>query len=386
MNALSTEVSAHLRDARIPGCSIAVVAKSGALWCGSHGVAEVRKSIHADNATVYPLFSGTKLFTAVSVLQLAEKGLLTLNDSVSRFLPEVEHARDVTLLHLLSHQSGLSDTLRGFLAVSFPPDKPPTSVEALKRYEIRAKRRPGERVEYRNVNYALLGAVISRAAGYEYREYVQRYVLDPLNMKASFALPEANGEHAAAGYLQRWDPMRVVLRLMMPKSTSQMYRGRIGGLLELNRYELDTASIGGLIGSMPDFCKFLHSQLNGGRGVLASDVTARMQALVARGAAGIESRHGVGLGWKIGVANGRRFLNHEGGGAGFTTELRLYPDAGLGIAIGMNLMRMPHTMRAAHRICEAVYARRNELVSNQTAARHRVLTSSCHSSSFGAIP
>lgn len=118
----------------------------------------------------------------------------------------------------------------------------------------------------------------------------------------------------------------------------------------------DALSIGGLVGTVPDFAKFLQAQLAAGGEILSLDSNRRMQTQAAHGKAGIESKVGVGLGWKIGRVNGRLFLNHEGGGAGYTSELRLYPDAGLGVALAMNVMRMPATMRAAHRICEVVVA------------------------------
>jgi hypothetical protein len=92
-----------------------------------------------------------------------------------------------------------------------------------------------------------------------------------------------------------------------------------------------------------------------------------MQTMVARGAAGIESREGMAIGWKVGRVDGRTFLNHEGGGAGFTTELRLYPDAGIGVALAMNGMRMPATMRTAHVICEAVFGSRERLLAGDGA-------------------
>ena len=82
--------------------------------------------------------------------------------------------------------------------------------------------------------------------------------------------------------------------------------------------------------------------------------TERMQTMLAAGQPGIESRDGVGLGWKFGTSQGGRFLNHEGGGAGFTSELRLYPERRIGIALAMNAMRMPSTMRTAHAMCEAL--------------------------------
>ncbi len=338
----------------VPGCSIAVVDTTGPVWSGGFGYADLRSGRPAGPDTVYRLFSGTKLFTATAILQLEERGLLALSDPVERFLPELPALQGITLLHLLTHTSGLKDTLRGFLAVSFPPEAPPSAEEALSRYRLASRRPPAGRVEYRNVNYALLGAVVRRVSGLEYREYVQRHVLTPLGMEASFGLTDATRPRAATGYIGRRDPARILLALLFPGIGGRLYGPAAGKLRELRTYDLATSAIGGLVGSMPDFARFLHVQLVGGDGVLGPEAIRRMQTQVARGAAGIESRVGMGLGWKIGEVRGRTFLNHEGGGAGFTSELRLYPEAGLGVAIGMNAMRMPTTMRLAHRICEAV--------------------------------
>lgn len=351
---VSAVVERVLADARVPGCSIVVTDASGPVWSGAFGSADLRSGRRATTDTVYRLFSGTKLFTAVAVLQLADRGLLALDDPVERHVPEAAAARGVTLHHLLSHRSGLKDTLRGFLSVRLPPDELPTSGEALAAFRIASARPPGRTVEYRNVNYALLGEVVSRVSGLEYRDYVTRHVLAPLGMRAGFALTGDTRPLAATGYMERRDPMRLALRWMFPDLPARLYGSRVDGLVELREYDLRTSAIGGLVGSMPELAKLLRAQLAGGGGVLSGESTRRMQTLVAEGRPGVESRVGIGLGWKIGRAGERTFLNHEGGGAGFTSELRLYPEAGLGIALGMNMMRMPRTMRAAHRICEAV--------------------------------
>lgn len=359
---LTHAVEHALARAQIPGCSIALVDATGLRWQGAFGLADLRRRQLAAPDTVYHLFSGTKLFTATAVLQLAERGLLDLDDPVDRYLPELAAARGITLLQLLSHRSGLKDTLRGFLAVASPGEPAPTSAQALAGYQLRPGSAPGRRVVYRNVGYAILGEVISRVSGVEYREQVARAVLAPLGIRARFGATDPLREPAATGYIDRWDPMRLALRLLFPGLAGRLERERAGSLVALGPYELRTAAIGGLVGSMPEFAKFLSAQLGGGGGILSEASTRRMQTIVARGAAGIESRVGVGLGWKFGRTPGHTFLNHEGGGAGFTSELRLYPHAGVGIALGMNMMRMPQTMRAAHQICEAVLAARAQLV------------------------
>jgi putative ATP-binding cassette transporter len=182
---MKAAVERILHDAGAPGCSVAVVDASGEVMTAAFGFADVRRELPARPDTIYPLFSGTKLFTATAVLQLAERGLLDLNDPLEKFVPTAGAARGVTLEQLLSHRSGLKDTLRAFLAVTIPPEPQPDSAQALARYRLVAGRAAGTKVEYRNVNYALLGEVVSRVSGVEYREYVRNNVLEPLGMDAT---------------------------------------------------------------------------------------------------------------------------------------------------------------------------------------------------------
>ncbi|MHB1222491.1 MAG: serine hydrolase domain-containing protein [Gemmatimonadaceae bacterium] len=357
-SALRPRIERVLARAGVPGCSMAVVDREGIVWADGFGLADLRSTRPARPDTVYHLFSGTKLFTAAAVLRLAESGDLFLDDPVARYVPEAAHLAGVTLLHLLSHRSGLKDSMRGFLAATFPGEPQPSAEEALREYRLVAARPPGARVEYRNVNYALLGVVISRVAGVEYREYVAPHVLAPLGVGCAFSLSDGMRARAATGYIGQWDPMRLVLRALHPRVARRIYGGRIRGLVELTEYELSTAAIGGLVGSVPAFARLLRAQLDGGGGVLREESSRRMQTMVAAGTAGIESRVGVCLGWKVGRVGDRDFLNHEGAGAGFTSELRLYLSEGVGIALAMNVMRMPGTMRLSHVLCEMVRAAR----------------------------
>ncbi|MGE5344866.1 MAG: serine hydrolase domain-containing protein, partial [Acidithiobacillales bacterium] len=173
-----------LGSARIPGCSLAVVGREGVIWSHASGHADVAKRTPAARSTVYHLFSGTKLFTATAVLQLVERGELDLDARMTAYLPEFPQLGEITLRDLLSHRSGLRETLRGFMAVSFPGEAPPTTAEALAAYELRASRAPWKKVRYRNVNYALLGELVSRVSGLEYRDYVRRRILGPLSSDA----------------------------------------------------------------------------------------------------------------------------------------------------------------------------------------------------------
>jgi D-alanyl-D-alanine carboxypeptidase len=352
---LTDAIEKLLWAARIPGCSLAVVDRSGVVWSHACGDTDAVRKTPAARSTVYHLFSGTKLFTATAVLQLVERGKLDLDTGVATYLPELPQLGEITLRDLLTHRSGLGETLRGFMAVWFPGSDPPTASEALAAYALRRRRAPGRTVRYRNVNYAILGEVVGRVSGLPYRDYVRERLLMPLASDAAFEVSAFDASRLATGHLRRRDPTRFLLRLLFPSLSGRLYRGVAkGGWIALNDYNLSTASIGGLVGSVDSFVPFLRSQLNGGAPLLSGETTRLMQTLAAKGKAGIESKEGVGLGWKIGVSGGRPFLNHEGCGAGFTSELRLYPDEAFGVVLLMNLSSISRTMRVAHEMCELI--------------------------------
>ena len=214
ISALGPSIEHRLAAANVPGCTCAIVDTEGHFWSGGWGWADLANARKAEADNVFHLFSGTKLFTATAILQLAEQGLLSLDEPAAAYLPDAGLPTNISLVHLLSHRSGLRDTLRAFLDVTFPKDPAPTAAEALAAYAIRARRRPGERVEYRNVNYALLGEIVTRVSGIEYRDYIVRRVLAPLGMEAGFTISESARPRAAVGYVGRWDPMRLLLAMI----------------------------------------------------------------------------------------------------------------------------------------------------------------------------
>jgi len=110
--------------------------------------------------------------------------------------------------------------------------------------------------------------------------------------------------------------------------------------------------IGGLVGAAEDFLPLLREMLSEDDGVLQAASKREMLSLHSRGAAGIESRVGVGLGWKCGRVTDVEFWNHEGGGPGFCSELRLYPEADLGVVILLNHSQSAGLSRVCHRISE----------------------------------
>ena len=354
-SSLRSTIAKELRSAGIPGGSIAYVDREGKSEAFGVGVADVRQSRPAAPQTAYHLFSGTKLYTATAVMQLVERGRIALDAPAATYLPDVLQTQRITVRHLLSHTSGLRDTLRAFVAVHGEGETAPSTAVALGRYTIRASRSPGERVEYRNVNYALLGELVTRVSGEPYATYVANHVLAPLGMPVAFTRSATMHTDMATGYLGAWEPLRFVTPFLLPHMHGRLLGARIGGLVEVRPMDLDSAAIGGLVGPATGFLPFVRSQLTGGSPLLQEHSVRQMQTLMARGIPGIASRVGMGLGWKLGEVDGTPFLNHEGGGPGFTSETRLYPSQGLGIVVCLNRWRAPtRSHLVAHRVCEAV--------------------------------
>lgn len=324
------------------------------------GLADLSASRRTERNTLFHLFSGTKLFTATALMLLRERGLVDLDAEVRTYLPQLDIQHPITLRQLASHSSGLPDTLRAFLAIHFLGDAPPTTASALSRYRTSKGRPAGKKAAYRNVNYAILGEVITRVSGLAYTEFVQQDVLRPLKVEAAFDYDEHGLENVAVGTIPRCSPMRWLLRFLTPNAAVRMERARAGSVVSLAEFSLDTAAIGGLIGRATDFLPLATEMLSTEDGLLSAESKREMLTLQARGQAGIASAEGVGIGWKFGRRDGVEFWNHEGGGAGFTSEMRIYPAEDVAVVLMMNATQTKRLSWLAHEICEGV--RKGELL------------------------
>ena len=354
---MRTGLRERLRDmvkaAKVPGCAVALVASGGRVATAEFGYADIARRTEVTSDTVFHYFSGTKLYTATTVMRLCERGRLDVDELVTAYLPELELTHPVTLRQLLTHTSGLRDTLSGFLAFHFPDEPMPTASAALSRYRTTGGKEPGGGAAYRNVGYAILGALIARAENRAYTDVVDREVLQPLESAAAFEYRGVMRERAAAGYIHRLSPMRAVVRLMFRDAAGRLEREAIRGWVPLSEFVLDSSAIGGLVGAALDFLPLVREMLDPEDGLLRSETKKEMLTVQAHGSVGIASRDGVGLGWK----RGDGFWNHEGGGPGFTSETRIYPADRVGIVILMNATQSRRLSLLAHEICGALRSR-----------------------------
>jgi CubicO group peptidase (beta-lactamase class C family) len=184
-----------------------IVAKGATtLLNNGYGLADIDHGIKNSPETQFRIGSLTKQFTAAAVLLLQQDHKLSVNDPVSRYVPNVPSAwKSVTLAQLLSHTSGIPDFTRdpGFLALKLGPRPWPQAFFQL--HDTALSFQPGSRFDYSSTNYELLGLVVEAASGLPYGAFLQKRIFGPLHMDGTgldtdgLSLP-----HMAQGYaLQR---------------------------------------------------------------------------------------------------------------------------------------------------------------------------------------
>jgi len=323
-----------------PGLSVVVIKNDQVVYERAFGYADGPRKVKATFDTVYHWWSMTKIPTAIAIMQLQEQGKLDIDDEVTKYLPwfDVNYPSSkspaLTIRHLLQHSSGLPDTVPAMIGWVHYNDATPNQTEVLKKYlpEFNTlKFEPETQAVYSNLNYMALGAVIESASGQTYESYITQNILQPLGMShTGFVYTPAMAEHEAAGTL----PVIHFYTPLLPTllDANALIRERGGKLLWMNRFYIEATPSTGLIGSAPDLARFIRMYLN--RGTQDGELILSPESISLL--TDTPSLDGRGLGWLIGESNGYRYLEHGGGGPGFATTMRIYPDDDLGIAILAN--------------------------------------------------
>ncbi|HEY9401545.1 MAG TPA: serine hydrolase domain-containing protein [Pyrinomonadaceae bacterium] len=309
--------AAALGERNIPGLSIAVARGGRTVLAKGYGFADLEGRVPAAPDTVYQIGSVSKQFTAAAVMRLAERGKVTLDDPLTKYLPDYPtRGHRVLVRHLLQQTSGIREffTVKGFDEMeSGSPEKYSRQnlIDLFKREPFVFA--PGERWAYSNSNYTLLGVVIEKASGMTYEQYLQETLFRPLGMTATHSCgTRTAGERFARGYV----PVEGVLAPAPP--------------VNMNTAVGD----GGLCSSVLDLLTWTQA-LTTGRAVSKTSY-ARMVAS-ERVRRGYKPDYGYGL--SLVPLDGLRRVGHNGDITGFMSALAYYPDADLTVAVLTNRAR-----------------------------------------------
>lgn len=305
-------VKAEMQQRMIPGVSIAVVRNGEIVKAEGYGLANVELNVPATKDTIYQSGSVGKQFTAALVMMLVEEGKLSLDDRIGKHIPEApEIWKDITVRHLLTHTSGLSNGL--YRKIDMRRDY--TEDELVK--EIAALPldfQPGEKWNYSNPGYVMLGILIHKVSGKFYGDLLQEKIFGPLGMTTARILSEADiVPNRADGY-----------RLVKGELKNQ----------EWVSPTLNTTADGALYVTVLDMAKW-DAALSSEKLLKQSSLDTMWTPVKLND--GKPAEPGYGFGWMIRETHGHRVVQHGGAWQGFTAYIARYVDRKLSVIVLTNL-------------------------------------------------
>ncbi len=291
-----------------------LVAKNGKpVFEKAYGLADTSRNTPNRIDTKFNLGSMNKMFTAVAIAQLAERGKLSFDDLVGKHLPDYPNrdvATKVKIHHLLTHTSGLGS----FWNEKF--DAKRISVRSVADYlslfvDEPLGFEPGARFEYSNAGFVVLGAIVEKVSGQSYDDYVRAHVFKPAGMASTraYAIDE-KVPNLAIGYTTEGAPSG------SRRENTSFLPGRGG-------------PAGGGYSTVEDLTRFARAL--GEHKLLGAKYTE-----IVTSGKGPDPADSYGYGFGNRVVGGKRFFGHNGGAPGVGSELMIFPESGYTIAVMTN--------------------------------------------------
>ena len=329
-SAIATDhyIDSEMRTQHIPGIALAVYKRGRPIYVKSYGVATLEHNVAVQPQTLFQIGSIGKQFTAVAIMLLANEHRLSLDDPLSKYLPEVpDNWQAVTLRRMLNHQSGIAQLL----------DDDHHLLDLRREYSdlelirLAASQRldfvPGTNSEYSDTAYVLLGIVINRVTGTFYGDYLQTHVFKPLGMGRTRIISDADiipdrasgYELSASGALQNQGWVSVSLNRTADGSLYST-------VLDLGRW--DAALYGDAVLAQADLSRMwrVDSFVNGQRPL-----------------------YNYGYGWEINSLRGERVIEYDGNWQGFQAAMARYPERQLTVVVLTN-RSLCRTQRLVHAV------------------------------------
>lgn len=333
MNSVEKILIRQVADHNTPSIQYLLFDKDRILHKLQHGLADIKKDRRVDDATTYHLFSITKTITALSIMQLAEKGSLDIQRPVIFYLPEFPYGSATTVKQLLTHTAGIpnpiplswihsEDEHEGFAANPY--------FGRIFEKHRKAASKPNERFAYSNLGYFVLGQLIEKLSNQKYEDYVTDNIIKRLKMSSSQLSFKIVGQHAT-GYNRRLGLADLVIGLFVDKS--KYMKQAEGRWRPYHNFYPNGVAFAGLMGTPVGLASYLQELLKPDCRLISSRYK---QLLFQENSTNDDRPTGMCLSWFKGSLNGNTYFAHAGGGGGYYCEIRLYPAVGLGSVIVFN--------------------------------------------------
>ena len=300
-----------LQTTGVPSASVAVVNDGKVVYTQAYGDARLDPKLAATPQMAYSIGSISKQFTAAAVLMLQQQGKLSLDDKVSKWLPDLTRANEITIRQVLSMTSGYQDYAPQDYMI---PDweKPISAQQILDRWaRIPLDFEPGTKWQYSNTNYVVAGYIVEKVSGQPLFDYIREHILTPL------ALGSALDTNAKK----------------LPENDPQGYFRYALGPLRAAPHEGPgwMFAAGELAMTPADLAKWDISLMNESLLKPASYLAMETETLLNNG---VGTQYGLGM--RVTTAKGHRMLEHSGEVSGFVAENIVLPDDKFAVAVLTN--------------------------------------------------
>ncbi len=177
--------------------SVLVARGNEIVFTGSYGYNNKKENIKNRPETTFGIGSITKQFVAVSILQLEEKGLLSVEDSLDKYLADYKYGKEIRLKNLLNHSSGIVGfTNTGDFLSLVNKSSQEDMYGLIKNEDLLFK--PGSNYNYSNSNYLILGMVVEKVSGLSLEDYIEENILSKLGMDSTGVAYGKEGKYPMA--------------------------------------------------------------------------------------------------------------------------------------------------------------------------------------------
>lgn len=173
------------KDPAGPG-GVFMIAKNGKpVYLKGFGMANLETESEMHTGNVFQLGSMTKQFTAVAIMMLQEQGKLSTEDTISKYIPDFPNGSAISIHHLLTHTSGIKDftKMKTIKDIAQKEMSPAMLLDFFKNEPVEFS--PGEKFEYNNSGYVILGHIIEVVSGQTYEDFVTEHLFRKIGMEQS---------------------------------------------------------------------------------------------------------------------------------------------------------------------------------------------------------
>jgi D-alanyl-D-alanine carboxypeptidase len=344
---IDTLATQSLAKSGVPSASVVVVRDGQISYTAAYGDARLDPKTAASPAMRYSIGSISKQFTAASILLLQEQGKLSLDDKVSKFVPDLTRANEVTIRQLLSHTSGYQD----YWPQDYVMPMMLQPVTARKIMDLWARKpldfEPGSKWQYSNTNYVIAGVIIEKVSGKSLLDFMQEKIFTPLGMKSVASMDVTKvSQSDPVGYLRyALGPLRPA-----PKEGA-------GWLF----------AAGELAMTAEDLAKWDISIIEQKLLQPASYREFEKEVVLTNG---VSTRYALGL--SVAMEGGHRALSHGGETSGFTSENVVLPDERVAVVVLTNQDAVSASGDIAHGILPFLFESTDPATPQKTAQARKI--------------